>query len=85
MHNAQIVVWEHVCGVFLFMVNIFDVCMLLEVVWNFVLLLCTLFFARQLCVLAGHVCGAQKKTCINAKIVFWEHACGVVLVILKYI
>ena len=46
---------------------------------EFFLLLCALVFARQLCVLAGHVCGAQKKTCINAKIVFWEHVCGVFL------
>ena len=55
--NTKIVVWEHVLGVFLLILNIFDVCMLLEVVWNFVLLLCTLFFVRQLCMLAGHVCG----------------------------
>ena len=58
--NAKIVVWEHVRGVFLLRFNIFDVFLLLEVVWDFVLLLCTLFFDRQSCVLAGHVCGAQK-------------------------
>ena len=35
-------------------------------------LLCMLFVLK-LCMLAGHVCGAYKKTCINAKIVVWEH------------
>ena len=47
MHNAQIVVWEHVCGGFLLTCNIFDVYMLSEVVWKFVLLLCTLLFAKS--------------------------------------
>ena len=49
--NPKIFVWEHACGMFVLNLNIFDVGMLLEVVWNFVLLLCALFFARQLCVL----------------------------------
>ena len=81
--SAKIVVWEHVCGVFLLIINIFNVCMLLEVVWNFVLLLCTLFFVRQLCVLLVTFCGAQKKTCINAKIVAREHAWRVFLLIVN--
>ena len=38
MHNAQI---EHVCGGFLLRINMLDVCMMSEVVLNFVLLLCT--------------------------------------------
>ena len=40
------------CAGFFVIVRTFDVCMLLEVVWNFVLLLCTLLFAWQFCVLA---------------------------------
>ena len=59
--SEKIVVWEHVCGVFLLIINIFNVCMLLEVVWNFVLLLCTLFFVRQLCVLLATFCGLVHK------------------------
>jgi len=47
VYNAQIVVWEHVCGRFLLLINIFDVCMMSEVVWKFVLLLCTLLFAKS--------------------------------------
>ena len=39
---------------FFVIVHIFDVCMLLEMLWNFVLLLCTIFFARQFYVLAVH-------------------------------
>ena len=70
-------------GVFLLSLTIVDVSLLLKVIWNFVLLLCTPFFDRQLCVLAGHVCGAQKKTCINAKIVVWEHVRGVFLLIIN--
>ena len=59
--NAKIVVWEHVCGVFLLNLNIFDVCMLLEVVWNFVLLLCTLFLpGSYVCWLATFVVRKRK-------------------------
>ena len=33
VRNAQlVVVWEHVCGRFLLLINIFDVCMMSEVV-----------------------------------------------------
>ena len=51
MCNAQIVVWEHVCGGFLLLITMLDVCMMPEVVWKFVLLfVCTRSFVRQLCV-----------------------------------
>jgi len=46
VHNAQIVTWEHVCGRFLLLINIFDACMMSEVVWKFVLLLFVLLFTK---------------------------------------
>ena len=47
MHNAQIVVWEHACEGFWMIVDIFDVCMMSEVVWKFVLFLFALLFAQS--------------------------------------
>ena len=35
VHNAQLVVWEHVCGRFFVLIDIIDVCMMSEVVWKF--------------------------------------------------
>jgi len=47
VHNAQIVVWEHACEGFWMIVDIFDVCMMSEVVWKFVLFLFALLFAQS--------------------------------------
>ena len=47
MHNTQLVDWEHMCGRFLLLINIFDVCMMSEVVWKFFLLLFALLFAKS--------------------------------------
>ena len=57
MHNTQLVVWEHMCGRFLLLINIFDVCMMSEVVWKFFFCFCLHYslltvFVRRLCVLA---------------------------------
>ena len=38
--HALFFVWEHACGVFLLLVNILDIFLLLEVVWNSCLFLC---------------------------------------------
>ena len=74
VHNAQIFVWEHVCGGFLLKFNIFDVYMLPEVVWKFFLLLFALLFAKSFC--SAFVCFGCRKLVRNAPLVrfplrFW--------------
>ena len=71
VHNAQIVVWEHLCDGFLLTCNIFDVYMLPEVVWKFVLLLCTLLFVKSflfgVCVFwLWKTCAQCTNSCLGA-------------------
>ena len=55
VHNAHMVVWEHVCGGFLLPINMLDVCMMSEVVWkNFVLLCVHEGFCSTVVCLAVH-------------------------------
>ena len=51
-HNTHLAVWEHVCSRFLLLINIFDVCMMSEVVWKFFFafvcpIVCYEFFVRR--------------------------------------
>ena len=66
MHNAQIVVWEHVCGGFLILINIFDVRMMSEVVWKFVLFLFALLFGKSF-LFGVCVCLAVENLCTMHK------------------
>ena len=82
MHNAHLVVWEHVCGRFFVLINIIDVCMMSEVVWKFFLLLFALLFAKIFC--SAFVCFGCRKLVHNAQLVVWEHMCDRFLLLTVY-
>ena len=70
VHNTQLVVWEHMCDRFLLLINIFDVCMMSEVVWKFFLLLFALLFAKfffGVCVFwLWKTCAQYTTSCLGA-------------------
>ena len=63
VHNAQLVVWEHMRGRFLLLINILKVFMISEVVWKFFLLLFELLFAKSFC--SAFVCFGCAKLVHN--------------------
>ena len=71
VRNAHLVVWEHMCGRFLLLINIFDVGMMSEVVWKFFLLLFALLFAKSflcgVCVFwLWKTCAQYTTSCLGA-------------------
>ena len=69
------------CGRFLLLINILDVCMMSEVVWKFFLLLFALLFAKSFC--SAFVCFGCGKRVHNAQLVVWEHVCGRFLLLIN--
>ena len=63
VHNAQLVVWEHMRGRFLLLINILKVCMMSEVVWKFFLLLFALLLLFAKSFLFGVCVFWLCKTC----------------------
>ena len=77
-------VWERMCDLFLLIIDTFDACVLLEVVRNSLLLLCTSFYTDSLSVLTVYVL-RRTKVCINVKALVWEHVCDVFLFIVVHL
>ena len=69
------IVWEHMCGMLSLLFDVFDVFVVLEVVWNSFMLLCTGFEYLQFkCV--DRSCLWCIKVCI-----MWKSLCGIMCVI----